>query len=242
MRRSKLRRTTGLLLLFLCSQLIICPCASAMTTARKVFCFGDSLTAGTSPPLNENVPYAPCLEKALRSHYPEHAEILVRWKGYPGWTAQNLGQEGGLGSIMDNIEQSAGPLDLVIILAGTNDLAYETDSETITNSIKSVHTIAHGKGVKTLCLGIPSSGWQTKSKVTRDLAESVNSKLKSWASGGGDENDSTLVEFSPFPIVSYDNKSRLWCEDGLHLSPEGYRFTGESLARTVANMLSEESK
>ena len=226
-------------LFLLSTSLIIFPCASAMASAQKVFCFGDSLTAGTSPPLNEEFPYAAHLERTLRSEYPLHAEVLVRWKGFPGWTAPNLQQEGNLGNTMDNIEANAGPLDLVIILAGTNDLAHETDSETIVNSIKQIHNIAHAKKVKTLCLGIPPSAWQTQSEDTREVAESVNSKLKSWAMGDGQGSDSRLVGFAPFPIVSYDNSSGLWCGDGLHLSPLGYKFVGENLAPIIANILSE---
>ena len=52
--------------------------ASTMTTTtttttnsiRRILCFGDSLTAGTSPPLLENYPYAIHLEQALLLSYP----------------------------------------------------------------------------------------------------------------------------------------------------------------------------
>jgi lysophospholipase L1-like esterase len=224
--------TSGLLHLFLHTILIFR--ASAMATARKIFCFGDSLTAGTSPPLNQDFPYALHLQSTLRNNYPELSGVLVRWKGFPGWTAPNLYREGGLADTMDKIESSAGPLDLVIILAGTNDLAFEANSDDIFNSIKKLHDIPHGKRVKTLCLGIPPSGWQMQSKETRDIAKSVNSKLRSWA-----VNDSCgLVTFAPFPIVSYDNSSGCWCGDGLHFSPKGYQFLGENLATIVAKVLS----
>eukprot|EP00547_Thalassionema_nitzschioides_P000453 CAMPEP_0194204968 /NCGR_PEP_ID=MMETSP0156-20130528/4349_1 /TAXON_ID=33649 /ORGANISM="Thalassionema nitzschioides, Strain L26-B" /LENGTH=207 /DNA_ID=CAMNT_0038931115 /DNA_START=165 /DNA_END=788 /DNA_ORIENTATION=- len=202
------------------------------STTKKIFCFGDSLTAGTSPPFFEEFSYAKHLEEKLRTE-PGLETSLVRWKGYPGWTSSTLLQDGGLPGIIDKIRESAGNLDLVIILAGTNDLAYGTDCQIILNSITGMHDIVHAKGGKTIALSIPPSGWQAKSNSARSLANSVNDKLESWAK----ENDKTT--FTPFPIQEFDRNSGFWSPDGLHFSPDGYQKIGESLTPIVANILKE---
>jgi len=53
---------------------------------RRILCYGDSLTAGTSPPFNELFPYGPYLETELNTSKEE--EVVVRWRGLPGWTSQ----------------------------------------------------------------------------------------------------------------------------------------------------------
>lgn len=232
------------------------------TTSKKIFCFGDSLTAGSSPPSLVEHPYAPHLEQTLKS-LQGFESCLVRWKGYPGWTSADLLAEGGLEGILDNIKSKAGPLDLLIVLAGTNDLAYatENDADKIFNSIVDIHKVAHLNGCKrTIALGIPPSGWQMQSSSARKLADSVNGKLESWATkilhsddddgggtqseelkefeeGSGNENGRGTVAFVPFPIETFDASSGLWAPDGLHFSPEGYETIGKSLASHVMNVL-----
>ena len=49
---------------------------------RRILCYGDSLTAGTSPPFNELLPYGPYLETELNASIEE--EVVVRWRGLPG--------------------------------------------------------------------------------------------------------------------------------------------------------------
>ena len=207
--------------------------AGMVIAAPKVFCYGDSLTAGTSPPLNQEFPYAKHLQEKLRT-MPGLESSIVRWKGYPGWTSSALLSEGGLPALLDNIHASAGTLDLMIILAGSNDLAYETDSQAILNSITDMHDIALSKGSKTIALGIPPSGWQVQSNSARVLANSVNSQLESWAK----ENES--IFFAPFPIQEFDRSSGFWSPDGLHFSPDGYKKIGESLVPIVADILNRD--
>jgi lysophospholipase L1-like esterase len=271
--------------------------ATAMTvgvnTIKKVFCFGDSLTAGTSPPYERELfPYATYLEEALRArgtstntniadaanndgnesndndnnacHLPEYTSVVVRWRGFPGWQASTLRDDGGLATFLSDLivkqqqqqpqqisekgddEQPLPqpPLDLIIILAGTNDLAYEDDSSIILDNIKGIHEIAHSHGCKTIALGIPPSGWQVQdSNKVGAVAYEVNEKLQSWCcdSDSGDSSIafscSTMVTYVPFPIKEFDRDSGLWAPDGLHFSPEGYKTIGESLSPIIANIL-----
>mmetsp|Transcript_25173 Transcript_25173/g.59883 ORF Transcript_25173/g.59883 Transcript_25173/m.59883 type:complete len:148 (+) Transcript_25173:165-608(+) len=93
---------------------------------KKVFCYGDSLTAGTSPPHVGNFPYGPHLEDSLSR---DDGNVVVRWKGLPGWTAATMNEfindpNVGLQPILDRNPS----LSLVIILAGTNDIGAYTST------------------------------------------------------------------------------------------------------------------
>lgn len=131
---------------------------------NKIFCFGDSLTAGTAPPSFQEFPYAIHLESKLNSITSSEQEqeqkkkkYLVRHFGRPGWTATQLSSlEGNLQSILERIKTSTNTFPkLVIILAGTNDLAYCTNNnecDNIFNSIKSIHDICHERNIDTMAL------------------------------------------------------------------------------------------
>mmetsp|Transcript_15169 Transcript_15169/g.22202 ORF Transcript_15169/g.22202 Transcript_15169/m.22202 type:complete len:247 (-) Transcript_15169:25-765(-) len=211
---------------------------------QKIFCFGDSLTAGTSPDFQEEFPYGPHLEKALQKDpafgSSSSPPPLVRWRGLPGWTSSNLVSNGGLSAILDKINSGSGSVDLLILLAGTNDLGYESDCDVIFKSITSLHEIAHSQGVRTVALGIPTSAWQAQCESAKTLASAVNSKLEAWADGDErGKNQGKLATFVPFPIREYARDSGLWSSDGLHFSKKGYEFIGECLSKPVAGILAE---
>ena len=204
--------------------------ASMIIESPKVFCYGDSLTAGTSPPGNKLYPYGKYLQEKLRA-VPGLESSRVGWKGYPGWTSSQLLNIAPLPSLLDDVNSKIGKIDVVIILAGSNDLAYGTDSQEIFDTIAGIHEIAHSKGCKTIALSIPPSSWQKQSDTARSLAISVNSKLELWSR----ENQLNTM-FAPFPISEFDASSGFWCSDGLHFSPEGYKEIGESLVPFVKAM------
>mmetsp|Transcript_10573 Transcript_10573/g.12112 ORF Transcript_10573/g.12112 Transcript_10573/m.12112 type:complete len:236 (-) Transcript_10573:56-763(-) len=207
--------------------------ASMIIESPKVFCYGDSLTTGTSPPQNKEYPYAKHLQEKLRT-MPGLESSRVGWKGYPGWTSSQLLNSSPLPSLLDDVHSKIGALDVVIILAGSNDLAYGTDSQEIFDTITGIHDIAHSKGCKTIALSIPPSGWQKQSDSARSLANSVNSKLENWSK----ENELQTM-FVQFPITEFDASSGFWCSDGLHFSPDGYKKIGESLVPFVTNIVNK---
>ncbi|KAL3802640.1 hypothetical protein HJC23_011964 [Cyclotella cryptica] len=111
---------------------------SSMTTSPKfirILCYGDSLTAGTSPQTDQLHPYGPHLERELNRLYSLESDdapsIVVRWRGLPGWTASAMSEylddsTVGLRSAANSIRDPS--LSLVIILAGTNDIGMLTSS------------------------------------------------------------------------------------------------------------------
>jgi lysophospholipase L1-like esterase len=206
-----------------------------LSATHRVLAFGDSLTAGTSPPDYNLYPYSGFLEAVLNlPKYSTSGPVLVRHKGYPGFTASQLVEyaqlDGGLANIIDKIQNP--PLSLVLLLAGTNDLAYETSADKIFQSVANLHRICHDKGVPhTIALGIPPSGYQSQVPSVGDIAQSVNESLESYCL----ENAGRMTYF-PFPFKFQRGDDR-WCADGLHFTAKGYEQIAEALAPTVSSVI-----
>lgn len=198
---------------------------SAAAPINRVFCYGDSLTAGTAPPDPTLYPYAPHLESSLKN-------VIIRHRGLPGWTASQMVAVSNDATTGIAPAIKAGmPLALVIILAGTNDLAFTNDASIISNNIIALHQLCYEEGVpKTCAIGVPPSGYQSTNAKAAALAQTVNDKLKEYCES---EPKATFV---PFPF-EYDPETGFWASDGLHLSSEGYRVLGESLAPVVERIL-----
>jgi lysophospholipase L1-like esterase len=197
----------------------------------RVFCYGDSLTAGTVPGDFELYPYAPHLEKSLRER--NRVNAIVRHRGLPGWTASNL---------LDNVNSDQGlatglragaPIALAIILAGTNDLGYEMEPTAIVKSILGLHKVCFDEGVQhTIAIGIPSSGYQQADAEAGRRAQAVNKALEDFCKS---EARATYVPF-PFDFARNNDK---WAGDRLHFSSIGYQTLGTSLAPIVEKILLE---
>lgn len=205
---------------------------------HKLFCYGDSLTAGTTlgPELH---PYGPHLERTLKELMSDsESSAIVRWSGYPGWTASamadptTLDGSTGLRTFLRNINAKTGSAaSLCIILAGTNDLAYAVESQPIVNDILVLHGASHDEGVPTVAVGIPPSAWQRSNADAANLAAAVNTSLREWC-------DATpMATFVPCPIDMSTVGNELWSSDGLHFSKAGYQALGEGLAPSIANVI-----
>jgi lysophospholipase L1-like esterase len=229
---------------------------SSQPNPIRILCYGDSLTAGTSPPIDQLHPYGPHLEKELNRLYALQSNApstVVRWRGLPGWTASVMTEylddsTAGLRSAVNSIRDP--PLSLVIILAGSNDIGMLTSSMSSTEvngedavaPILSLHKAclecdqdSDSIGLRTLAVGIPGSGWQQMNPMAKKLWEEMNDSLVKFASSSVSNYGGRVsyVKF-PFEYVKGDSK---WCSDGLHLSPEGYELLGVQLASSVKKLL-----
>ncbi|KAJ1457243.1 SGNH hydrolase-type esterase domain-containing protein [Pelagophyceae sp. CCMP2097] len=195
----------------------------------RVFCYGDSLTAGTSPPLTALFPYAPDLEKALNA---AGAPCVVRHRGLPGVTAADMltyadDAQNGLNALLKK-----GKPALSVILAGTNDLGRHDHAEPIVQALCGLHVLAHALGVPTVAVGVPPSGYQAAVPAAYALAHDVNGKLRAWC-----EARAEFCVYVDHPVATYKRGGQHWSTDGLHLSPEGYRHVGRELAGVVHDRL-----
>ena len=203
----------------------------------RVLAYGDSLTAGTvavdAP--DELFPFAPHLEAALQEQATRAAPVVVRHRGLPGWTAVAMlrsvdDHAAGLCGILRRICDP--PASLAIIIAGTNDLGCRASADEIVDALQGLHRAAHALNVPTLAVGLPPSAFQARDATAAATAGEVNTRLREWCASHPD------VAFEPHPMgATYDPSSGCWSSDGLHLSPEGYRRTGEGLAEGVRQVL-----
>jgi lysophospholipase L1-like esterase len=203
---------------------------------HRIFCYGDSLTFGTSPPSQESYPYAPYLEKALKERGLDN--VVVRHRGLPGWTTNQMlqeldGERTGLRSaIIGAMKQDpVAGVSLVILLAGTNDLAHHSTADQIATNIRMLHQVSYDNGVpRTLAIGVPSSGYQAQVDSAAALAAEINGKLEQFVS---QENKASYMA-PPFP---FERNGENWAPDTLHFSPRGYHVLAESLAPVVEQIL-----
>jgi lysophospholipase L1-like esterase len=186
------------------------PTVSTPPTIR-ILAFGDSLTAGTSPPNYELFPYAPYLEAALNNQRgtttttttgltaaaapPVQTQrpvaVMVRHVGFPGWTAEQMVDDAngprGLQTTIRRIQDPS--LSLVILLAGTNDLGMRRSPNDIVQSILQLHQLCykddddddHVRVPHTLAIGIPPSGYQSMVPEAAAMVQQINQQLNEYA-------------------------------------------------------------
>jgi lysophospholipase L1-like esterase len=203
---------------------------------HSIFCYGDSLTAGTSGRFE--FPYAVHLQGELQSL------AQVDWLGLPGWTADSMWRERwdptvGLEAALTKRlqrqqDEKLPPYSLVILLAGTNDMGYGYKADEIFDNLVKLHELCISKGVlRTLAIGIPPSAYQSSVGKAAELAAAVNKHLRQYSQQHEDR-----TAFMEFPFA-YEQNGANWNADGLHFSQQGYQLLGESLAPVVGRILQE---
>lgn len=205
--------------------------SSPVDQFHRIFCYGDSLTAGTSPPNRETYPYAPYLQAELQKGILK--ESIVRHTGHPGWTAAQMlqGSDEGLRTKIREIQDPS--LSLVILLAGTNDLGRQREPAEIAQDIIAMHKMCHDEGVPhTIAIGVPSSAYQSHYPEAKEKANQVNQALEQFC----DSEPKAMYMPFPFDFVQRGDK---WASDGLHFSQIGYQVLAESLAPIVEKILVE---
>lgn len=223
----------------------------------RVFCYGDSLTAGTSPPSYELFPYPVHLERSINDKIIASnkrfagmalPKVSIRWKGLPGWTANTMleyANDSNVG-LCTTIKKVQNPsLSLVIILAGTNDIGMAASSSSdskesskrVASDIIALHQLVFdssspiNSSIQTLAISVPPSKWQQSSTNAQSMAEDVNNRIRAWC----DTTENS--HFVKHPIQSWSHNDPRWAPDGLHLSPMGYEEFGKSLSSVVTQIL-----
>ncbi|KAL3809584.1 hypothetical protein ACHAXA_005800 [Cyclostephanos tholiformis] len=253
---------------------------------RVIFCYGDSLTYGFPDPAT---PYSMYLERELNDLYDdedddddddsssssssskptsETTRVVARHLGIPGYTARMMldhinDDRTGLCPVIwrDRADRA---ISLVVILAGTNDIAMMEDTSTdvarsILRTIIDLHERAiecHGEDdgggdgdddgddddtrrLHTLAIGIPGSAYQNMVRAAADFATYINDGLRAFASSSSSSSSSpsnSRISYVDFPFP-YNENGEEWNEDGLHLSEMGYQRLGRELAHRVKEIL-----
>lgn len=211
------------------------PLHAAGTPLLRVLAYGDSMTAGYCESGDRFEPYGKRLSELLA---PElHVEIVSC--GLSGWTAEQMA-EGSHSKSLDQVLAETGTYDLVLLMAGTNDLApLDCNSERIAATLRMLHQTCHRSGSpRTVALAVPPAKGHAHDEEWREQWLQTNAALGEWARGvGASEGVALFVETAD--LVPYNADSlRFWDSDGLHFSPEGSRWLAEKLAPLIKPLLS----
>lgn len=223
--------------------------------------YGDSLTAGFVCGLtpSQYEPYARALKDALGSL---GTTVEITGCGLCGLTAAEMAKgldsssqlrdvTGRSGPGLRRMLTEQGPFDLVLIMAGTNDIAMNTSrADDIVRSIKELHTACHALGTPTVLLSIPES-CATVGPQFPEVAKkwrAVNTALATWVRDE-EKRTSLCTRQRPFrvdaaqllPFNQTAQMRNLWEHDGLHFSKAGSREFGSQLASLLVPLLSESS-
>jgi len=170
--------------------------------------------------------------------------MIVRRLGIPGYTAAMMldhfnDEKTGL---CPAVYRNRTMLSLVIILAGSNDVAVMTDTgndeaRSILQKIVDLHNRVFecrrdeddGR-LRTLAIGIPGSAYQDMVHAVSSSAAYINGGLKNFA------KSNPRISYIDFPFPYRDNDEK-WDEDGTHMSEEGYEQLGKALAPKVKEIL-----
>lgn len=206
---------------------------------RRVVCYGDSLTAGFCNSGVQFEPYGRTLVKELKaSGIP--CEVIV--SGHNGRTAKEMVAALST-SILDVVElpgkglarilDEDAPPDIVIIMAGTNDMGKGAKMEAIAQDVARLHAACHRRGVPTIALVPPPAPSAPPQRENCRLR--LQGLLEEWAAGeAGVEAVLDPGQWAP------SGGSGIWDADGLHFCPGGSILLGQSLAPHVAKLLSGE--
>ena len=202
----------------------------------RILAYGDSLIAGFRQHGLRFTLYAQALTDELTPQID--ADIVMC--GLSSVTAQQLASNvgarhvyngcGRVGQGLGHIFKEQGPFDLVIIMAGTNDLGGSTHPEAFTQDVLALHVTCHRAGVRTVILSVhPNSG--TNREVPRchlyaSRWESLNLRLDQKCCS--DDGNAAFVDTSK--IVPFGD---LFEPDGLHFNEKGSRRLGMSIGPLI---------
>lgn len=212
--------------------------------AKHILCYGDSLTAGYFNKGRSFEPYARALTEKL-------ADIgmacRISFCGFSGRTAEEMVQTAS-GSLKDIVGlrgkglirtlEEDGPFDLVIIMAGTNDLGFGADHSQIIGWLQSLHAMCHERCVPTVSLAPPPAPCSGPAREVNRQHLAAKLKRALQVCRKGVERMATIID--PADHVPMEN-AKLWDPDGLHFSAAGSRTLGRGLAAVVVERLAPDA-
>jgi len=207
-----------------------------LSSCRRVLCYGDSLTAGFAANGVLFEPYGRAMAEKLGAF---GVDCQVSICGLSGKTAKEMVQTassslidvvGSKGKGLARTLEEEGPFDLVMIMAGTNDMGHGHNQPDILQDVEQLHRFCHERGVPTLALAPPPApvGGSSREVERKSLVASLRSALL--------RLPGTIGIVDPADIVP-SNSTNLWEDDGLHFSPEGSRQLGAGLATLASARL-----
>lgn len=223
-------------------------CNNPRPGARKcrVLCYGDSLTAGFCSKGRQYEPYGRSLAEAL-SEVLGSCEVSVC--GHSGHTAAEMVANldrlavedvGGLlgKGLRRSLDEAVHRPDLVIIMAGTNDLGQNAGPQRIIEDLAQLHGVCHSRGVPTVAVSPPPAPRAAENSSFEVRRKSLQDLLINWVHS----SPGAAAFVNPSELVPAVLGGSAWDPDGLHLSPAGSRLLGQRLAEVLTPMLLSQCK
>ena len=194
----------------------------------KILAIGDSTTAGT-PAFRSPVEAPPNGEGNEQSQY-------AYWvmKKHPDWQVINRGVNGQRSDqILKRLERELdlSKSEVVIILAGVNDLYQGVLPETVEANLAKMYEISLKKNLTVVACSILP--YNTAGDLVRERMRKVNDWIHSYSVGHGFIFCDTFKTLNDHANSFHLKES----PDGLHPSIEGYKQMGEAIADSLEKTL-----
>ncbi|RDA96067.1 hypothetical protein CP533_5847 [Ophiocordyceps camponoti-saundersi (nom. inval.)] len=193
----------------------------------RILCFGDSLTSGYNGMGHlPSQPYSRKVSTIVRAALPAYAVEVVA-DGVAGDCVTGPGFRRRL-----RLACEGAAYNWVIILGGTNDLAYANEAPDIFDALEACYNLVIARGSRVLALTVPECS--AKSAWVDDTRSRLNEKILSHKQ----KNYFALDLFSkiPFHSLQQSDREKFW-DDGLHLTPDGYDWMGGHVADGLLRIL-----
>jgi len=202
----------------------------------KILCFGDSITAGFHSGGRCFEPYGRTMGAEMRA---SGCDVSVLVNGLSGLTAREMVAKGRHPAVPDCTGKVGKGLDvllnrkpdLVIIMAGTNDLGMGVNPQAILADVVRLHKACHAQGIRTVALA-PSTVAQGPSTLGRQQLASL---LRKWAK----TTPAVVACMDMMDLVPHNGPSPHWDMDDLHLSARGSRALGRRLSDQLKHLVHE---
>ncbi|CAF1287404.1 unnamed protein product [Rotaria sordida] len=212
-----------------------------MQSSLRFLAFGDSLTAGF---YNYGLSYHPYAIKLLNLFSSVNIPIIVDKKGIPG--------ECVIPSMINRLEnilnENSSHYDWIIVLGGTNDLAYKQSAEYIFNhGLKLIYNmILERKNLNTKLsvMTIIENGFYTPDSTYDKQRQILNNMIRNYVKNCDDQNRICLIDIDKH--INYhsmnDIKQRdiIW-DDFVHLTPDGYDLMAKIIFQEIFNKINQQS-
>ncbi|KAK4197794.1 SGNH hydrolase-type esterase domain-containing protein [Triangularia verruculosa] len=202
----------------------------------RILCFGDSLTAGYSDLGCIYHPYHAKMGQMLAMAFPDH-DITIVERGDIGDTVKT----GFLTRMQECLPPSKNksdkpPYDWVIVLGGTNDIAFAVPPQDIFKKLTEVWDVPLRRGCKVLALTVPDvmspeGKLKTRGDADRKVLNDLIIEYHKPNLHVYDLHDAlSLTKMSPTDRKKYRN-------DHVHFTPTGYDLIGNKVGMALVGLL-----
>lgn len=205
----------------------------------RILCFGDSVTVGFHDNGMGYDPYGRTLADVLNAAGTVACEVCSL--GLCGLNSQEMldskqhrvvkDRVGRYGKGLLKAVEDDGPFDLVLLLAGTNDIGMERPVDDTFASVRGLHELCAKIGLPTLAILPPTV---TIGEPRQDLLK-LQELLRSWARTA-----------EPAPLAMVDSEELVprslpghWEPEEFHLNPTGSAYLGRQLAPVIGPLLAQ---